>query len=55
MLVEQGEVGEVVQVLCGTFGIVSYHVHFSGRNTLQVPETALVLPEEQPLNRETRP
>lgn len=55
VLVDQGEVGEVVKVLCGASGIVSYHVHFSGRNTLQVPETALVLPEDQPLNREGRP
>ena len=46
---DQGEVGEVVKVLAGTSGNVSYHVHFSGRKTLQVPETALALPEDQPL------
>ncbi len=49
VLVDQGEVGEVVKVLAGTSGNVSYHVHFSGRNTVQVPETALALPEDQPL------
>ncbi len=49
VLVDQGEVGEVVKVLAGTSGNVSYHVHFSGRKTLQVPETALALPEDQPL------
>ena len=49
VLVDQGEVGEVVKVLTGASGNVSYHVHFSGRNTLQVPETALALPEDQPL------
>ena len=49
VLVDQGEVGEVVKVLAGASGNVSYHVHFSGRNTLQVPETALALHEDQPL------
>jgi nitrogen fixation protein NifZ len=46
VLVEQGEVGEIVKVLRGAatrqgVGDVAYHVHFSGRNTLQVPESAL--------------
>jgi len=46
VLVEQGEVGEVLRVLRGApppegIGDVSYHVHFPGRNTLQVPESAL--------------
>lgn len=41
VLVEPGEAGEVVKVLRNTPGGVCYHVHFSGRNTLQVPETAL--------------
>jgi nitrogen fixation protein NifZ len=45
VLVEPGEVGEVLKVLRGAPGSVSYHVHFSGRrNTLQVPESALEAP-----------
>ena len=55
VLVDQGEVGEVVKILRGDPCNVSYYVHFSGRSTLQVPETALALPEDQPLNREGRP
>lgn len=51
VLVEQGEVGEVVKVLRGAPGSVSYHVHFSGRNTIRVPETALGPPEERPVGR----
>jgi len=43
--VEQGEVGVVMKVLRPSSGEVSYHVHFSGRNPLQVPESALELPE----------
>jgi nitrogen fixation protein NifZ len=46
VLVEPGEVGEVLRVLRGApppegTGDVTYHVHFPGRNTLQVPESAL--------------
>jgi nitrogen fixation protein NifZ len=46
VLVEQGEVGEIMKVLRGAAtadgpGSVAYHVHFPGRNTLQVPESAL--------------
>jgi nitrogen fixation protein NifZ len=46
VLVEQGEVGEIMRVLRGPAaaggpGSVTYHVHFPGRNTLQVPESAL--------------
>ena len=41
ILVEQGEVGEILKVLRDAPGGVQYHVHFSGRQTLQVPETAL--------------
>ena len=41
VLVEQGEVGEIQKVLRGTPSGPSYHVHFSGRNSIQVPETAL--------------
>ena len=52
VLVDQGEVGEVVKVLRSVPGNLSYHVHFSGRNTLQVPETALAFPEDQLLNQE---
>lgn len=48
VLVECGEIGEVLRVLRGEAsehgaGDVSYHVHFPGRNTLQVPEAALEL------------
>jgi nitrogen fixation protein NifZ len=45
LLVDQGEVGVVMKVIRPSSGGVSYHVHFSGRNLLQVPETALELPE----------
>lgn len=48
VLVQQGEVGEVLKVLRGGPGEVSYHVHFSGRNTLQVPEPALVATGREP-------
>ena len=41
VLVDAGEVGEVLKVLRGTPGEVSYHVHFKNRNTIQVPESAL--------------
>ena len=52
VLVEQGEVGEVMKVLRGNPGDVSYHVHFSGRSTLQIPESALDLSEGLSLNQE---
>jgi nitrogen fixation protein NifZ len=46
VLVEPGEIGEILRVLRGAPGDVSYHVHFSGRRTIQVPESALeVLPD----------
>ena len=46
VLVEQGQIGEVLQVLRGPsidFAEISvaYHVHFPGCNVLQVPESAL--------------
>ena len=41
VLVEQGEIGEVAQVIPGGDGSFAYHVYFTGRNTLQVPEAAL--------------
>lgn len=41
VLVQQGEVGEIQKVLRDAPGGVQYHVHFSGRQTLQVPESAL--------------
>lgn len=44
MLVEQGEIGEILRVLREAPGDVSYHVHFSGRSTIQVPESALEAP-----------
>ncbi len=46
VLVEQGEIGEILKVLRGAPGDVSYHVHFSGRSTIQVPESALEAPQE---------
>jgi nitrogen fixation protein NifZ len=46
VLVEQGEIGEILKVLRGVPGDVSYYVHFSGRNTIQVPESALESPLE---------
>jgi nitrogen fixation protein NifZ len=45
VLVEAGEVGEVIRVLRDHPGGVAYHVHFPNRNTLIVPETALTEPE----------
>ncbi len=41
VLVHQGDAGEILKVLRDAPGGVQYHVHFSGRQTLQVPETAL--------------
>jgi len=41
ILVERGEVGEVLKVLRDAPGEVAYQVHFDGRNLLQVPESAL--------------
>ncbi|MEJ2385755.1 MAG: nitrogen fixation protein NifZ [Chromatiaceae bacterium] len=43
VLVERGELGEVVKVIRAGPGAVTYHVVFPGRNTLQVPEDALEL------------
>ena len=44
VLVEKGEVGEILKVIRGAPGEVAYHVHFSRRNTIQVPESALEPP-----------
>ncbi|MBK1720847.1 nitrogen fixation protein NifZ [Thiocystis violacea] len=41
VMVQTGEVGEVIRVLRDHPGGVAYHVHFPDRNTLVVPETAL--------------
>lgn len=41
VLVQVGEIGEVLRVLRDPDTGVSYHVHFSDRNTLIVPENAL--------------
>jgi nitrogen fixation protein NifZ len=41
VLVERGEVGEVLKVLRDAPGEVAYQVYFDGRNLLQVPESAL--------------
>ena len=41
VLVERGEVGEVIKVLRDTPEGVAYHVVFADCNTLQVPESAL--------------
>jgi nitrogen fixation protein NifZ len=46
VLVEPGEIGEILKVLREVPGDVSYHVHFSGRSTIQVPESALESPPE---------
>lgn len=51
VLVEQGETGEVFKVLRGAPGDVSYHVHFSGRPRIQVPESALTGPAERPADQ----
>lgn len=40
-LVAAGEIGEVLRVIRDAEDGVTYHVHFSGRNTLVVPESAL--------------
>jgi len=52
VLVEQGEVGEVMKVLRDQPQGVIYHVHFSGRNLIQVPEAALELSGDPQANRE---
>ncbi|MBV5309905.1 nitrogen fixation protein NifZ [Chromatium okenii] len=41
-LVAAGEIGEVLRVIRDAEDGVTYHVHFSDRNTLIVPETALM-------------
>jgi nitrogen fixation protein NifZ len=41
VLVERGELGEVVKVLRAGPGGAAYHVVFPGRTTLEVPEDAL--------------
>ncbi|MBK1695275.1 nitrogen fixation protein NifZ [Chromatium weissei] len=41
MLVAAGEIGEVMRVIRNAENGVTYHVHFSDRNTLIVPEAAL--------------
>jgi nitrogen fixation protein NifZ len=41
VLVAPGTAGEVMKVIRDAPGGVAYHVHFSGINTLQVPESAL--------------
>ena len=50
VLVEQGEIGEILKVLRGGPVDVSYHVHFSGRNTIRVPESALEAPGDRPVD-----
>ncbi|MGD8498455.1 MAG: nitrogen fixation protein NifZ [Chromatiales bacterium] len=45
VLVEQGEVGEVARILRDDPGGIAYHVHFSGRNLIRVPESALTAPD----------
>ena len=52
VLVQQGEVGEVMKVLRDQPQGVIYHVHFSGRNLIQVPEAALELPGDPQADRE---
>lgn len=41
VLVERGELGEVLRVMRDAPGGVAYQVFFEGRNLLQVPESAL--------------
>lgn len=41
VLVERGEVGEVIKVIADGGGVFSYHIYFPGDKVLQVPETAL--------------
>ncbi len=44
VIVETGEIGEVLKVIREMPDVVSYHVHFPGRQVLQVPESALSSP-----------
>lgn len=41
VLVEKGEIGEILQVIRDGSDRIAYQVHFTGRNPLLVPETAL--------------
>lgn len=41
VLVERGQVGEVIKVIPEGDGIFSYHIYYPGDRVLQVPETAL--------------
>jgi len=54
VLVEQDELGEVLRVLRGVAGEVSYHVRFTGRNLIQVPESALQIPDGRLISRGRR-
>jgi nitrogen fixation protein NifZ len=45
VVVERGAVGEVLKVIRDAPGGVAYHVHFTGCNPLQVPESALDGPD----------
>jgi nitrogen fixation protein NifZ len=51
VLVVQGELGDVLRVLRGASEEVSYHVRFSDRNLIQVPESALETPDGRPIDR----
>jgi len=51
VLVETGEIGEVIKVVRDHPDGVAYHVHFPDRNTLLVPETALT--ESEPAIKDT--
>lgn len=46
VVVEKGEIGEIVRVLRDSPSGVAYHVHFPGRSALVVPETALTEPPQ---------
>jgi nitrogen fixation protein NifZ len=52
VMVDQGEIGDVLEVLRDSLDGVSYHVHFTDRNVIQVPETALELPDDHPRGRQ---
>lgn len=54
VLVEQGEVGEVMKVLRDQPQGVIYPVHSPGRNLIEVPKTALELPGDLRANRESK-
>lgn len=49
VLVEPGEVGEVIKIIPEGDGVFSYHLYFPGDIVLQVPETALEVAAPAPV------